>query len=310
MAFSSPTAFSRAFDRGLRRNRARLPLGPRTRVVIFSDLHRSGGGRADDFRPNRRLFEAALDYYHRRRFTYIELGDGDELVDNSRLETIVRSYGRIFCLLDRFQRAGRFHYLVGNHNLQMGRARWREKQLTRARRQIPGLWAGLTVQETLLLGDKIFLFHGHQADALSTLLAPLNRLFVRTVWRFLQRGFGLKNPLSVSRNARKRRRVESRLSGWAERRRMVAVAGHTHRPVFMSLGGEENGAGPAGRPYYFNCGSGVQPGEVTALEIEGLRIRLVKWSLAGGASGRGRLSIKRQTVKGCGRRLPEILAAL
>jgi UDP-2,3-diacylglucosamine pyrophosphatase LpxH len=299
-----------AFDRALRRNTVRLPLGPRNRIVIFSDLHRGIGDEADDFKCNRRLFEAALEYYNRRRFTYIELGDGDELAENSRFEAIVRSYDRIFRLLDRFHRDDRFYYLVGNHNLQMGKPRWRERHLAKARRIIPRLWQELAAPETIILGDRIFLLHGHQADILSTFVAPLNRLFMRTIGRFMKNVCGLKNPLSVSRNPRKRRRVEQRILDWAVRRRIVAVAGHTHHPVFMSPGRQENEAGLPGRPIYFNCGSGVAPGAVTALEIEAMTIRLVIWRAMAGPRGRGRGRAARQTVKGCQRRLQDIFARI
>jgi UDP-2,3-diacylglucosamine pyrophosphatase LpxH len=273
------------FDRALRRNRIRLPLGD----------------WADDFLHNQILFEAALDHYNRRCFTYIELGDGDELVENTRLEAIVRSYGSIFRLLDRFHRDGRLYYLVGNHNLQMLKARWREKQLAKARGFIPGLWTELDAQETLLLGDRIFLFHGHQADLLSTFLAPLSRFFVRTIWRFLKNVFGFKNPLSVSQNPRRRSRVERKIMSWAMRRKIVAVAGHTHRPVFMSLGRQESD---------FNCGCGVHPRAITALEIEALTIRLVKWHIIADPKDRNRLRAERQVFPGCQRRLPDIFAAL
>ncbi|MBM3297382.1 MAG: hypothetical protein FJY83_07255, partial [Candidatus Aminicenantes bacterium] len=59
-----------AIDRTLRRNTLRLPLDSRTRLVLFSDLHRGAGGAQDGFSANRSLFEAALEYYDRRRFTY------------------------------------------------------------------------------------------------------------------------------------------------------------------------------------------------------------------------------------------------
>jgi hypothetical protein len=90
----------------------------------------------------------------------------------------------------------------------------------------------------------------------------------------------------------------------------VAVAGHTHRPVFMSLGRQESEAGLAGRPYYFNCGSGVHPRAVTALEIEALTIRLVKWCIIADPIDRNRLKVVRQVLPGCQRRLPDIFAAL
>ena len=63
--------------------------------------------------------------------------------------------------------------------------------------------------------------------------------------------------------------MEKRLSGWADARRTILVAGHTHRPYFPDPG--------EGR--YFNDGSCVHPRCVTALEVECGKISLVKWSV-------------------------------
>ncbi|OGD27207.1 MAG: hypothetical protein A2Y56_15500 [Candidatus Aminicenantes bacterium RBG_13_63_10] len=291
---------SSAFDRVRRRNRLRIPLGAHSRLVLFSDLHRGTGDWADDFLHNRLLFEAALEYYNRRRFTYIEIGDGDELVKNRGLEPLVQAYDRIFRLLDLFHRDGRLIYLFGNHNLRMKNARWREKQLAEARRHIPGLWTGLNVWESVLLGDKLLLFHGHQADMLSTFLHPLNRLFIRFIWRFMQNGPGLINPLSVSQNPKKRTRLEHKITAWARKRKIAAVTGHTHRPVFLSLD----------RPHFFNPGSGVHPRVVTALEIVSRSIRLVKWRLASDADDRGRVKVSRQVPEGCQTDLGKLFSSL
>ena len=49
-----------------------------SKFVLFSDLHRGNGGKADAFLPNAELFLASLQNYVRRGFTYVEVGDGEE----------------------------------------------------------------------------------------------------------------------------------------------------------------------------------------------------------------------------------------
>ena len=291
---------SSALDRVLRRTGLSLPLGKGARFVLCSDLHRGAGDQADGFRGNRRLFEAALEYYNRRGFTYIELGDGDELMENRGLAIIAGAYGRIFRLLDRFHADGRLIYLVGNHNLQMKNRRWRTKQLAEARKRIPGLWEDFTVRESVLLGGRMLLFHGHQADPLSTFLLPLSRLFIRFIWRFLRSARGWSNRLSISQNPKRRARFDRTITSWAEKRSLAAVTGHTHRPVFPN----------PGRPHYFNPGSGVQPRAVTALEIEAHKIRLAEWRFLPASSASGRVRIGRRVPQGCRADLPSLLSPL
>jgi hypothetical protein len=54
------------------------------KIVLFSDCHRGTGTAADSFLPNKSLYMAALSYYWDHGFTYVELGDGDELWENRR----------------------------------------------------------------------------------------------------------------------------------------------------------------------------------------------------------------------------------
>ena len=49
------------------------------KIVLMSDCHRGSGNWADSFLANRPVYTAALKYYIQKDFTYIELGDGDEL---------------------------------------------------------------------------------------------------------------------------------------------------------------------------------------------------------------------------------------
>jgi len=300
-----------SLDKAWRRNTKVIPLTSGTRLAIFSDIHRGTGDWADDFNHNSRIFVCALDYYLRNRFTYVELGDGDELYENRRLTDIVLTHGDVFRRLQEFQARGRMCYLLGNHNGRMADPAWRKKELAEARRFVPGLFKGLSVHRTAKLGDKIFLFHGHQGDLLSKpFFEPLGRVLVRYVWRFLQASFGFKDPTSAAQNVSKRTRLEQAFMDWARKRGRVAISGHTHRPMFLSLSKQQHLAGEPPKPYYFNPGSGVHPRCVTCLEVRNMSLALVKWCILADGLDRNRLRVSRRVLPGCRTSLKSLLARL
>ena len=65
-----------------------LPIDKRSRIVLMSDCHRGVGNWGDNFLKNRSIYAAALAYYYQKDYTYIELGDGDELWENRSFEAI------------------------------------------------------------------------------------------------------------------------------------------------------------------------------------------------------------------------------
>ena len=65
-----------------------LPLTPSSRYILFSDCHRGCGTNNDNFLKNQNLYFAALQHYYTHGYTYIELGDGDELWENRSFDTI------------------------------------------------------------------------------------------------------------------------------------------------------------------------------------------------------------------------------
>lgn len=72
--FSSNDRLNRAFKKA-----KKLPLNETSKYVLFSDCHRGDNSFADDFARNRKIYHFALSQYLQKDFTYIELGDGDEL---------------------------------------------------------------------------------------------------------------------------------------------------------------------------------------------------------------------------------------
>ena len=62
-----------------------LPFTKCSKYVLMSDCHRGVGTSSDNFLKNQHLYFAALEHYYRNGFTYIELGDGEELWENRNL---------------------------------------------------------------------------------------------------------------------------------------------------------------------------------------------------------------------------------
>ncbi len=299
-----------ALDKALENNQKIFDLTAETKIVIFSDLHRGIGNWADDFIHNHLIFSSALDYYYTRHFTYIELGDGDELYENRNLTDIVRAHGNIFRQMDRFHKDNRLCYIAGNHNLQMADEKWMQKALEEARMLIPDLFSDIHIYETAMLGEKIFLFHGHQGDFINDTFVPFGRFWVRHIWGPLQNIFGFRDPTSPAQQARKRSKVETGIIRWARHRHMVAIAGHTHRPMFLSLSKQQRLAGEMEEPYYFNSGCGTHPRYVTCIEIKETTIELIKWHIMADSHNDLRLKVMREPIRGCHADLDAVIAGL
>ena len=56
-----------------------IPLYNDSKIVLMSDCHRGAGDWSDNFLKNQNIYFSALMNYYKEGYTYIELGDGDEL---------------------------------------------------------------------------------------------------------------------------------------------------------------------------------------------------------------------------------------
>jgi UDP-2,3-diacylglucosamine pyrophosphatase LpxH len=243
----------------------RVPFDDASRIVFFSDCHRGDNSRADGFARNEALFLHALNHYYREGFTYVEVGDGDELWKNRRFSAIRRAHGRVFDLLHRFDQKRRLHLIVGNHDIQGSQHHRVEKD-------------GLIAHEGLVLhhattGQRVFVVHGHQVDFKSDRLYAIGRFAARHMWKRLQL-LGLGS------------RIRHSITEWLQANRQIVICGHTHHPTCAGYGA----------PPYFNTGSCVYSGFITGLEIRGGEITLVRWSTEPGTGPRGAQPIERQLL--------------
>lgn len=261
------------------KNAKRIPFDDSSKFIILSDCHRGNNSFADDFANNKNSYYHALSHYFRNGFTYCELGDGDELWENLKFESIFEAHKNVFELHQLFFNENRLFRLLGNHDMAFGDKKYVEKHLHYyddkvEEKKIP-LFPGITFSEAIVLEHKktkqeIFMLHGQQADWLHYYMWKINRFMVRVLWRQLQ-VFGLGDPTSPARNHIELNKIERRTKQWiTENNNLFTITGHTHRPRFPQ----------PGEIPFFNDGSCVHPRGITGLEIENGEVSLIKWGIA------------------------------
>lgn len=265
-----------------------------SKIVMMSDCHRGDGSWADDFLKNQNLYFAALTHYYNNNYTYIEVGDGDELWENRSFFEIKQIHSNVFWLLSKFHNEGRLHMIYGNHDMVKKYKKFAGLNMHRypdkpVRRHVP-LFTNIKFHEGLVLkhettGKKILLIHGHQVDCLNDRLWKLARFLVRYLWRPLNT-LGVNDPTRAAKNYYKKEAAEKRLIDWIIKEKNMLIAGHTHRPMFPK----------PDEPPYFNDGSCVHPRCITAIEIVEGGILLVKWNVK--TKNDGTLFIGREVLAG------------
>ena len=304
-----------------------LTLTPGMKLICMSDMHRGDGSGADDFAQNSLIYRCALEHYLEEGFTYIELGDAEELWENDNFDQIYITHTPVYELLAKFHDPDpaktRYLKVWGNHDLY-----WKDhEEVYRT------LFPDIDTHEGIMLeksegrsegesdskkagaGGYILLLHGHQADPKCCgETAAVSKFFVHHFWPDLQR-CGVKDPTRAALNPGLCDEVDTRLHEWASHNDQgidAIIAGHTHRAVFENLSLTE-------RRYlesrvktegieikhqsdgsYYNTGSCVHPLSITGIEItfeggHGPRLCLVEWGQA--AEGHA-LTIQRTVLEG------------
>ena len=208
----------------------------RTRLVVFSDLHRGQRDHADDFRHCEKNYARAMEYYFDESYTLVVLGDSEELWEGWP-KKVVKAYSESLELEAKFRNENTDRYIKvwGNHD-----DLWRYPR--QVAKHLSPIFGELTTPEGLDVtfargGERlgrIFFVHGHQGTPSSDKLGRFSRHFVRWVWRPIQRLF--KVSLTTPATSWEiRGRHDRAMYAWAaEKNDLVLIAGHTHNPVFVS----------------------------------------------------------------------------
>jgi len=228
-----------------------IPFDPHTeKFIIFSDQHKGRRNGADDFSQAEPNYLAALQYYYDQDFYFINLGDSEELWENSLWQ--VKKYNTATFEAERqFLAKKKYSKVFGNHDLYWDNDPFAWWQLRRIFKEKVKVYEGVVLEsiadspETHVLATdhrsetkksslRIFLTHGHQGDAQSD-GNWFSKFFVANIWAPLQ-AFLRINPNTPAYDAEKKTLHNHIMYEWAAGQQdLLLVTGHTHQPVFGSL---------------------------------------------------------------------------
>lgn len=269
-----------------------------SKLVFISDVHRGDGTYSDSLLPNRNIYITALRYYLKNDYTYIEVGDGDELWKNKNYNEIAYCYEDIFKILNKFKKKENIYCIYGNHDFIKKNKNFKRNQ-EKALRKIGAdygqafiefisdieFYEGINFMYTPL-EEKFLVTHGNQVDIPNNELWVINRFLVRYFWKFLNGIAGFRDPTTSAKSKTKRSREDIKLQSWAIDNGKMILCGHTHNSRFPNVY----------EPPYFNDGCCVLPYAMTAIEIESGKIKLVKWEI--NAQETGSLWVVRKIIGG------------
>ncbi|HRI20578.1 MAG TPA: metallophosphoesterase [Panacibacter sp.] len=287
-------------------------------IIIFSDQHKGARDGADDFGLAEANYLAALDYYNAKDFYFVNLGDSEELWENT-IFNVIKHNQKTFDKEKLFIARNAYCKIIGNHDLF-----WKNDPLVAPVMIKKIFGTDLKIFEAILLRIQldqgfidVFCTHGHQGDAQSDGNA-FSKWFVSYVWGPLQSLLEI-NTNTPSANNQLKSIHNGMMYQWAIKQPgALLITGHTHQPVFKSLthlerlylkleeAREKNDTAaiekieseiPRRRreydfvnhsyrnmnPSYFNTGCCCfEDGTITGIEIAEGYIRLVKWSYING----------------------------
>jgi predicted phosphodiesterase len=263
--------------------------------IIFSDQHKGTRTFDDDFLNNEANYVAALNYYHQQQFSFINLGDTEELWE-CKPDKVIAAYENTLKVEAVFQAGDKYYRTFGNHDLL-----WKNKlDVMLYMRKIFKM--PLDVHEGIVLRIQtnesttvdVFLTHGHQGDKMSDNNA-FSTWIIAHVWAPIQRFLQI-NVNSPANDFALRNKHNHLMYEWSrENKNIFLVTGHTHKPVFASGKYADKAAhkidtteGPGEiKPTYFNavCFCFID-GDITGIEIENGAFRLIKWHSTDNIPGR------------------------
>lgn len=201
----------------------RMEIGPASRVVVLSDLHLGDGSRKDDSRGNAGLVASVLEkWYLPEGYILVLNGDIEEL-HKFDLADILCAHAELYRIFGLFSAEGRLHKLLGNHDLSY---------LLEDEQPLP---AGHALRMEWRNGDgeaipPLLAFHGHQAATFFTRFNYISDFIVR----YLAGPLKIRNA-DVPMTNKHRYRTERSIYAAARKLGVIALAGHTHRPLFESM---------------------------------------------------------------------------
>jgi predicted phosphodiesterase len=204
------------------------------KFIILSDQHKGARDGADIFALAEKNYIAALDYYYKNHFFYINLGDSEELWENL-LITVKRHNKATFEAEKKFLKHKSFIKIFGNHDLYWDNDPLAAINLEKIYGQRVTIYEGLVLKTTIEKRPlEIYMTHGHQGDLQSD-GNWFSKWFVSDIWGPFQ-GYLRINPNTPANNDQLKTLHNRMMYEWSSKRKdMLLITGHTHQPVFKSV---------------------------------------------------------------------------
>ena len=117
------------------------------KFIIFSDQHKGNRDSADDFANNEFNYLGALEYYHQQNFSFINMGDSEEIW-KYKIEEVLPKNEKVFAAEAAFH-PGNYYKTFGNHDI-IWKNKWDAKRLLKKYFQMP-----LTIYEGIILKARL-----------------------------------------------------------------------------------------------------------------------------------------------------------
>ncbi len=213
------------------------------KFIIFSDQHKGRRNGADDFTQAEPNYLAALEHYAAEDFCFINLGDSEELWENTFWQ-VKKKNKATFEAEKKFIANGKYVKIAGNHDLYWNTSPLAAFDLKMIYGEKVEVYDGVVLKSLVQSqesGDNtqdseltIFLTHGHQGDAQSD-GNWFSKFFVGWIWAPLQALLRI-NPNTPAYDAEKKTLHNSIMYEWSHaQKKLLLITGHTHQPVFASL---------------------------------------------------------------------------
>jgi UDP-2,3-diacylglucosamine pyrophosphatase LpxH len=201
-----------------------VDIGENDKILIISDLHMGNGRKMDDFRHNGGFVRYVLEYFYEKENYHLVLNGDIEELHRFTLKEITAHWKDLYQVFKRFQQRRKLYKLIGNHDYELA-----------LKKKLP---SKIPVMESLKLRynhNDVFIFHGHQASPYFNVVV---HWLISIILRFFANLLRIKN-FSVAHNHRKKYKIEKRVYDFARKNKIMAIIGHTHRPLFESLSKKE-----------------------------------------------------------------------
>jgi UDP-2,3-diacylglucosamine pyrophosphatase LpxH len=204
------------------------------KFIILSDQHKGVNNGADIFASAENNYLAALKYYHDNGFFYVNLGDSEELWENT-IKTVKKHHKKTFEAEKHFLTKDSFIKIFGNHDLYWDNSPLAEMNLEKIYGQKVTIYEGLILKcANSKVPLEIYMTHGHQGDLQSD-GNWFSKWFVANVWERFQAYLRI-NPNTPANNDELKTAHNKMMYQWSSKQKnTLLITGHTHQPVFKSF---------------------------------------------------------------------------